>query len=150
MNVAKALHIREHLVDASAGGRTRGCERIPDQNNARLDQNNARLDHYNARLDENTARLDENTARLDSVERRVDSLEQRVDAGFKECDTRWHLTTRQIAESEMRVSTEIVGLASITNEIRGLLRTKLEDHAMLLDHEHRIKALEADGARNSE
>jgi chromosome segregation ATPase len=112
----------------------------------------------NARLDQTNARLDQTNVRLESLEGRVDSLEHTTADGFAECNARlnlhaerWDVLTRRQAESEMRLATEIVSLATITREVRDLLREKLEDHDMVIGHEHRIKALEArNGTRHPE
>lgn len=112
----------------------------------------------NARLDEYNQSLNENTERLDRVERRVDSLEHRVDEGFAESKARldvhaerWDILTRQVAASEMRLATQMASVNLMMTDVRDLLVRRLDDHAMVIDHEHRIKALEArDTARNPE
>jgi chromosome segregation ATPase len=136
-----------------------------DENTARLDENTARLgglevhvDAVEHRVGSLEGRVDSLEGRVGSLEGRVGSLEDRVEQGFAGVNARLDLHEerldalgRQMTESEMRLATEIVSLASVTYEVRDLLLSRQGDHAMLFDHEHRIKTLEArDAARNHE
>jgi hypothetical protein len=78
--------------------------------------------------------------RLESLEGRVDFLERRMSKGLAD------LAAKQ-AEVEIRVATEVVSLAGVTREVRDLLERKLDDHEMVIGHEHRIKALEQSSPR---
>ena len=86
------------------------------------------------------ARLDQTNNRLESLEGRIDFLERRASKGLAD------LAVKQ-AEVEMRVATEVVSLAAVTREVRDLLEHKLDDHEMVIGHEHRIKALEESSPR---
>jgi hypothetical protein len=81
------------------------------------------------------ARLDQTNTRLESLEGRVDFLERRASKWFAE------LANKQ-SEVEMRLATEIVSLTAVTREVRDLLERKLDDHEMVIGHEHRLKTLE--------
>jgi len=105
------------------------------QTNARLGSVEGLIDQTNARLGSVEGRIDQTNVRLESLEGRVDFLERRVSKGLAD------LANRQ-AEVEMRVATEVVSLASVTREVRDLLERKLDDHEMVIGHEHRLKALE--------
>ena len=67
------------------------------------------------------ARLDQTNARLESLEGRTEFLERRVTAGFdkltEQIDTMW----RRQTESETRLATEVLSLASVTHEVKDLL-----------------------------
>jgi len=82
--------------------------------NARLDQTNARLDQTNERLD---ARIDQTNERLDRLERRQ-------------------------VEAEVRVTTQLVEVASGIRELRDLIVQDRVLRDTLVDHERRLIALE--------
>ena len=86
--------------------------------NARLEDTRVGLE---ARIDETkvglAARIDETNARLDRSER------------------------RQI-ETEIRLATEIIGVAGAVREVRDLLREGLGLNAKVADHERRIARIE--------
>lgn len=44
---------------------------------------------------------------------------------------------------EIRLSTELVSVADLIRELRDAVVSKLEDHEMVIGHEHRIRALES-------
>jgi chromosome segregation ATPase len=98
-------------------------------------QTNARLDQTNARLDQTNARLDQTNARLGSLEGRFEFLEHRVSKGFERVE-------RKFGELETQLVPEIVSTAGVIRQIRDLLEHKLDDHAMLIDHERRIQTIE--------
>ena len=90
--------------------------------------------------------------RLESLEGRVDFLERRTSKGLENLSQelqasreRADLLARQQAESEIRLTTEVVALADVTRDVRDLLSRKLDDHEMVLQHEQRIKTLETQG-----
>jgi hypothetical protein len=60
-------------------------------------------------------------ARLASLEGRTEFLERRVTAGFDkvagQIDSVWH----RLMESETRLATEVVSLASVTHQVKDLL-----------------------------
>lgn len=62
--------------------------------------------------------------RLDKTNERLDRLERRQ------------------AETEIRLSTEIVALAQAVGDVRTLLQTRLEVRDKVVDHEHRLSAVE--------
>lgn len=67
------------------------------------------------------ARLDQTNLRLESLEGRMEFLERRVTAGFdkltEEIDSVW----RRQLESETRLATEVLSLASVTRDVKDLL-----------------------------
>lgn len=64
---------------------------------------------------------------------RIDDLSTRVE----------RLERRQV-ESEIRISTELVGVAGAVREVRDLLKDDLALRRRVDDHEARIRALEQD------
>jgi peptidoglycan hydrolase CwlO-like protein len=80
------------------------------QTNARLESLDGRVETTNARLESLEGRVETTNARLESLEGRIEFLEHRVSSGF--------------AELEMRLATEIVGLAKVTRELRDVVRGK--------------------------
>lgn len=52
------------------------------------------------------------------------------------------IETRQV-ESEVRLATELVGVARAVNEVRDLLRERLDDRDRIDSLEHRVSRLEA-------
>jgi hypothetical protein len=76
--------------------------------------------------------------RLDSVNERLDATNERLDAtigGLGE------LRDRQTA-TEVRLATEIVGVAGAVREVRDLLREDRALRGRVDDHERRISAME--------
>ena len=82
---------------------------------------NERLDTTNERLDGFAHSTNE---RLDVTNERLDRLEQRQ------------------ASSEIRLATELVGVAGAVREVRDLLREDRAMRAQVADHEQRITAIE--------
>jgi hypothetical protein len=83
----------------------------------------------NERLNETNERLDDTNARLDQLRGDVVEHIERVE--------------RRQTELEIRLATELVGVAGAVHEVRDLLR---EDRALrqrVDDHERRIAAIEA-------
>lgn len=87
--------------------------------------------------------------RLASLEGRVEFLEKRTTKSFESLNAsldshveRLEVLTRQQAESEIRLATEVLSLADVTRDVRDLLSRKLDDHHMVLKHEEQIKSLE--------
>ncbi len=87
------------------------------QTNARLDQTNARLDQTNARLESLEGRVDKTNARLELVEGCLRFVEKSVSKGFE------------------RLSEKI-------RELGKTLTEQLGNQKMVLDLEHRVRALE--------
>ncbi len=88
--------------------------------------------------------------RLASLEGRVEFLEKRTSKGFETLNERLEahverleLLSREQAESEIRLTTEVVSLAEVTREVRDLIDRKLDDHKMVLKHEEQIKELQS-------
>jgi uncharacterized coiled-coil DUF342 family protein len=84
----------------------------------RIDQTNARLDQTNARLDQTNTRLDQTNTRMDRLERRQ-------------------------VEGELRIGTEIAKLTGVMSELNDTLRADFKTRDVVLDHERRLTALEA-------
>ena len=82
---------------------------------------NARADGTNARLDDLAARVDGTNARLDEVAGRLE---------------------RRQVETEIRLATEIVGVAGAVREIRDLLKDDLSMRREVRDLQQRVGALE--------
>ena len=84
--------------------------------------------------------------RLESLEGRVEFLEKRLSHGLEGIKTTLvesiDLLTKQQTESELRLASEVVSLADVTREVRGLLSGRLDDHRMVLEHEERLKSIE--------
>ena len=105
------------------------------QTNVKLDQVNTRLDSIDGRLESMDGRLDQMNGRLESIDGRVDFMDRRMTKGFERL-------SRQFGEVETRLVPQMVSAAGSMREVRDMLEVKLDDHAMVIDHEHRIKALE--------
>ena len=59
--------------------------------------------------------------RLESVEGRLEFLERRVTAGFEKLTGEINDVWRRLMESETRLATEVVSLASVTHQVKDLL-----------------------------
>jgi uncharacterized coiled-coil protein SlyX len=86
-------------------------------------------------LKEIRAEAQQTNARLESLEGRFDFLERRVSKGFDR-------VTKKFDEIETQLVPELILTAGVIRQVRDLLETKLDDHRMVVDHEHRIKTLE--------
>jgi division protein CdvB (Snf7/Vps24/ESCRT-III family) len=89
----------------------------------------------NVRLDQVNARLDSMDGRLESIDGRLDFMDRRMSKGFERL-------SRQFGEVEAQLVPQMASATGAMREVRDLLEMKLDDHAMVIDHEHRIKALE--------
>lgn len=69
---------------------------------------------------------------------RVDQTNARLD----ETNTNLATLARRQTETEVRLATEIVALASAVNGVRDVLHERLDDRTRVDDHERRIRALE--------
>ncbi|HEX4513875.1 MAG TPA: hypothetical protein VH054_10075 [Polyangiaceae bacterium] len=61
---------------------------------------------------------------------------------FREMNARVERMERRQVEADIRVSTEIVGVAGVMQDVRDLLRDNLRLRPRLEDHERRIFELE--------
>ncbi|MBI4863765.1 MAG: hypothetical protein HY815_26415 [Candidatus Riflebacteria bacterium] len=91
-----------------------------EKTNARLDQTNARLDQTNARLDQTNARLEETR----------EVMEQKFD-----------VLTNRVVEGEIRTATAITALAGTLDEVKTLLKERLDLRDRVERCEHDIVIL---------
>ena len=70
--------------------------------------------------------------------------ESRVELGTKidETNARVERLARRQTESEMRLAIEVVAVSRAVNDVRDLLRERLDERVRVNDHERRITALE--------
>ena len=81
------------------------------------------------------SKLDQVNVRLDSIDGRLDFMDRRMTKGFERL-------SKQFGEVETRLVPQMVSAAGLMREVCDFLEVKLDDHAMVIDHEYRIKALE--------
>lgn len=119
------------------------------ETNARLNETNTRLESLEGRVDQTNTRLEsleggieQSNTRLESLEGRTEFLERRLTKGFESVVEQLESVARRQAESEIRLATEVTSLADVTRQVRDLFERKLDDHAMVVNHEDRIRALE--------
>ncbi len=79
---------------------------------------------------------------MEPTDRTVEILKEIRDEGRKTNERLERLERRQ-AESEIRIATEIVGVAGAVREVRELLREDLSLRSRVEDHERRLAAIEA-------
>ena len=113
-----------------------------DETNTRLESLEGRVDQTNARLESLEGRVDQTNARLESLEGRTEFLERRLAKSFDTLTQRLDEQARRQTESEMRLATEVVGLAQVTRELRDLVARKLDDHEAVIDLQARVRVLE--------
>ncbi len=80
-------------------------------------------------------RLDQVNGRLGSLEGRFEFLERRVSKGFDRFE-------KKFVEIETQFVPELLSTVGLMRQVRDLLEHKLDDHAMVVDHERRIQAIE--------
>ena len=150
---AKASNARLENVEGEAkasNARLRNIEREVKASNARLGNIETEAKASNARLGNIEGEAQGISARLETLDGRVDFLEKRTTRGFESLNERLEshvdrleVIARHQAESEMRLSTEVVSLAGLTREVRDAVSRRLDDHEMLLRHEERITTIES-------
>jgi hypothetical protein len=77
-----------------------------------------------------------------TMNERIDSSDVRMDAGFAAVTDRLDRLERRQTETEVRLATELVGVASAVREVRDLLREDRVLRTRVDDHERRIVAIE--------
>lgn len=77
------------------------------------------VQEISARVDQTNARLDQTNARLDQTNARLEDTRTEMHAGFK------HLTER-IVETQIRTATAISALGGTMEEVKTLLRDRLD------------------------
>jgi chromosome segregation ATPase len=132
--------VEEHLVSV-------------DEHLMSVDEHLVSVDEHLVSVDDHLASLDDETkqtnVQLASLEGRVEFLEKRTSKGFEKLGEqladhheKLELLERQRVESESRLSIEVTSLATTIDRFREEIVAKLQDHAMVLDHEKRIRVLE--------
>jgi hypothetical protein len=76
---------------------------------------------------------------------RVDRLRDELTGELRSTNTRLDRLEHRQVESEVRIATELVGVAGAVREVRDLLRDDLAVRHRIDDHERRIAALETRG-----
>jgi hypothetical protein len=80
--------------------------------------------------------------RLDETNTRLHESNERLDALRDDTNIRFERLERRQAETELRLATELVGIAGAVREVRDLLREDRPLRAQVDDHERRLAALE--------
>ena len=107
------------------------------ETNARLGSLEGRVEQTNVALGSLEGRVEETNVRLQSLENRTEFLERRVTAGFEKLSGEISAVAQRLVDTEIRLATEVVGLAHVTGEVRDLLA-----HADLRNLATRVRALE--------
>lgn len=78
-------------------------------------ETNSRVDQTNARLDQTNIRLDQTNIRLEAVEHGVEAVEHGVEG-----------VTKRLVESEIRLGTAIAALGGTLEDVKTLLKDRLD------------------------
>lgn len=87
-------------------------------------------------------RLDHTNARLDVTIMRLESLERRVDLGFEGTNARLSLLEGSLQFVEKSATKGFERVSESIRDMREKVTEAMKDHEAVVDHEHRIRALE--------
>lgn len=105
-------------------------------------ETNVRLESLEGRVEETNTRLRSLEGRFEELNGRVEFFERRTTQALAHLSDGLDASLKQQIESEMRLSSEVISLANVTREVRDFLVRKLDDHAMVRNHEERTRSLE--------
>ena len=91
--------------------------------------------------------------RINETNERIDATNERLETGLAATNARIDETNRRLVEMEIRVSTQLVAVVGAVNSVRDSvtgaiheltadLRRDRDLRARVVEHEHRIEALE--------
>ncbi len=96
----------------------------------------------NGRIDKTNERLDKTNERLERVESGVAGLRVELGGRLEAVEHAVERVGRRQVEAEIRVATELAGVAGTVGEVRDLLRAHRDDRKRIDALEHRVDTLE--------